>query len=640
MSGDFSPELQRELLDDFYTECAELFSVIHAQLALLSAPAARHASRRTVIEPLQRALHTLKGNCSIVGLRHGEHVAHTVENVLKLIPADGDQDYGPALAELVVGVRQLEAAVTAKSQHGLLAAAPEPTRGEAATTTAPAGEIWRVTFAPSAELNARGVNLNAVRGRLAQLGAITRAAPIIRGDGSMIFEFDLVRSSGAGAPEDLAAWTRDGVHWQAPVKSTTDVETPPPSSATDGGTSVAPAHLVRVDLSRLDELMRITAELMIQRSRLEERLNRIPGGRRSFQDITLGLTRSVRDLRAAITRVRLVPIAEIFSRLPYLVRDLERESGKQVQLVLQGEDTEIDKYLVERLREPLLHLVRNAISHGVELPAVRVAAGKPAAATLTLRAVAAGQNVVIHVRDDGSGIDAATLREPARTLGLHLSPSPSDAEILEILAHPGFSTRRSADHHAGRGVGMTVVRDVVRELGGVLALETKTGVGTEFTLRLPLTLSIVEAVIVSAGGGVCAVPQMFIEEIVSFPPDAIRRVQQTEVVSYRDGLLPVVRLAHVLKAKPGSAASVTTLVIRGESGCTGLVVDRVHAQREIIVQPLQDPWVDRTGFAGATDLGDGRPVLVLDTVAFAKRVFQPNQIPSPLTAATAAEVRS
>lgn len=650
MTDDFSPELQRELLDDFYTECAELFGVIHAQLAALASPLARTSSRRPTLEHLQRAIHTLKGNCSIVGLRRGEQLAHAVESVLRLIPEEGDRDFSPALADVIEGVRRLERAVTAESQQPRAPITAPSAPAADHVPESPPGIVWRATFAPSAELNARGINLNFVRERLAQLGAITHGAPVIRPDGSMIFEFDVRRPAHAEPVEDQAAWNRDGIHLhqlETPPAAAATTDVAPSSgsaSATANAGSVAPAHLVRVDLSRLDELLRITAELMIQRSRLEERLGRIPGARRTFQDITLGLTRSVRDLRAAITRVRLVPVAEIFSRLPYLVRDLERESGKQVQLVLQGEETEIDKYLVERLREPLLHLVRNAISHGVELPADRRAAGKPAAATLTLRAVASGQNVVIHVRDDGAGIDPNNLRDHVGRLGLHLPEAPSDAEILDVLAHPGFSTRASADHVAGRGVGMTVVRNVVRELGGVLALETKAGAGTQFTLRLPLTLSIIEAVIVSAGGRVCAVPQTFIEEIIQFPPEALHRMGQTEVIAHRDGVLPVIQLAQILKTSAGPAPAVTTLVIRGERGCTGLVVERIQAQREIIVHPLQDPWLDRAGFAGATDLGDGRPVLVLDTAAFTSRVFQPPPgfVPanSPSSPALAAGARS
>ncbi len=647
MTEDFSPELQRELLDDFYTECDELFSGVHAELASLGAQETAAPQRQRALEQLHRFIHTLKGNCSIVGLRQGEQLAHAVEAILRQVPKLEASAAEPLLQAAIDGIRRLEDVVTAHRQQLPLpsitdalaaleptspddhsATQPSPPMPETVETATPAaaprtGELWRATFAPAAALSARGVTVSTVRERLAKLGQITHAAPVIHADGTMIFEFKILLSD---VPDnDLSSWEHDGVRLAPHLENTTEL----PPTASDSPTParrapVAPSHIVRVDLTRLDELMRITADLVIQRSRLEERISTIPGARRALQDVTLGFTRLIRDLRAAITRVRLVPIAEIFSRMPYLVRDLERESGKQVQLVQQGEDTEIDKYLVERLREPLLHLVRNAVSHGIEAPDVRRAARKPARATLTLRAVASGQTVLIHIRDDGAGIDVPTLLERAGALGLNVPANPTSTEMLAILTHPGFSTRRSADHVAGRGVGMTVVRDVVRELGGVLALTTKAGEGTQFTLSLPLTLSIVDAVIVSAGGQTCAIPQAFIEEIVSLHAPQIRHLKQTEVIPYRDGLLPLIRLAQLLQCEETPRADVPTVVIRGERGCSGIVVERVLTQREIVVQPLQDPLLNAPGFSGATDLGDGRPVLVLDASTLASRAVRPD----------------
>ena len=287
----------------------------------------------------------------------------------------------------------------------------------------------------------------------------------------------------------------------------------PEPSASAESAPLTPSHIVRVDLSRLDDLMRMAGELVIHRSRLEERIRRY-GNDATLKEINLAMTRSLRELREGISRVRLVPIGEIFTSMPLVVRQLGRKSPKQARVSLEGQQTPVDKYLVERLKEPLLHLVRNAYAHGVEMPKARLAAGKPAEATILLQAKSVGESVVIQVCDDGGGIDAEAVAARATALGMDLPEQLDAAGILDILCRPGFSTRTKADLAAGRGVGMAVVANAVRDLGGTMALETRLGVGTEFTLRLPLSLSIIEAVIVTVGGEVCAVPQNSVDEIV------------------------------------------------------------------------------------------------------------------------------
>ena len=659
MTDDFSPELQGELLDDFHSECDELFSTIRTHLSVLEKSGTGRERRREAKEALHRSIHTVKGNCSIVGLRPAEQLAHALEGALG--GRNALTTPRAAWDHISRGLQRLEDIVVAHRRHqplpeitDLLRALAEfsPAEPQNSPASAPAsaslppadepqepatGPPWQATFAPSPERNQRGVNVTSVRERLAALGTVTRAEPVIHRDGTMTFQFTLTIAG--NPPTDLRAWEQDGIQLQpltpeprtVMFKTPADAARPPPPEAAVETPAVTPSQIVRVDLSRLDDLMRITAEMLIQRSRLEERLGSLPGAKRALQDVTLGFARSLRDLRAAITRVRLVPVAEIFSRVPYIVRDFERHSGKQVNLILEGEETEIDKYLVERLREPLLHLVRNALSHGVETAGRRTAAGKPERATVTLRAWSAGQTVVIEVRDDGAGIDPAIITERAGKLGLRIPKELTDATILTILIHSGFSTRESPDLAAGRGVGMTVVRDVVRELGGFLTLKTNPGEGTQFTLRLPLTLSVVDAVIVSAGKQTCAVPEAFIEEIIQIPSAAVRQIQATEVIPYRDALLPFVRLAATMGTVSPGRADLPILVIRGERGCAGLAVDRVHFRRELVVQPLQDPWLEAPGFTGAADLGDGRPVLVLDAVTLTGSAIRPDAKPSPRT---------
>jgi two-component system chemotaxis sensor kinase CheA len=660
MSSEF-PDQRGEFLDDFYAECDELLGNIGGCLNRLDDSSNSVLPQASDLESLFRYVHSFKGISAIVGLREAEELAHHAENLLRLL-SQRALAWQPAHLDLLAHVNhRLEQIVTAHRRQQSLpdtrdlllqlqpydrpatprppsesgAAAIERDSAAPADVPATAGKIrWRASFSPSAELDQRGVNINQVRTRLSALGEIVRAAPSIHAGGSMSFEFEIAIRE---IPTDPDTWERDGIILR-PLESgpASVAPTQPRNLATDAGASsmfVAPSHIVRVDLSRLDDLMRITGELVIHRSRLEERIAHLTGDRSALQEVNLSFGRSLRELREAITRVRLVPVAEIFGRLPFVVRDLANETGKKVRLTIEGHDTEIDKYLVERLKEPLLHLVRNAISHGVETPGDRTSAGKPAEATLTLRASTAGQWVVIQIRDDGRGVDAAKIVARATAAGIAISNPPTDAELLNVITRPGFSTRDEADRAAGRGVGMAVVQRTVRDLGGSLSLASESGLWTQFTLKLPLTLSIAETLLVSGGGQTCAIPQGFVDQIIEVDAAQVRRVQRTEVAPYRDGVLPLTHLRSLFGVAPATSGSWPTLVLNSEAGSRGLVVDRVIGQREVVVRAMQDPLIQVAGVSGATELGDGRPVLILDPAAFSGSAVRPPQRPIPATRA-------
>ncbi|HEY3755023.1 MAG TPA: chemotaxis protein CheA [Opitutaceae bacterium] len=616
MNEDHAPMLGQELLDDFFAECDEHFRTIREKLSA-------QAMGPEALEALSRALHTVKGNAGIVGLPTLEQLAHATEELLRQ-HARGNHPISKEAIQLIAdAIARMEQVVAAFRTRRPL---PDTTDLIAHLAEGPvdldAGPSrWRARFAPSAERDGRGVNINSIRTRLAAAGEITAAEPAVLPGGGFQFLFTVNLPH---PPGDLAVWTHDGVTWEpmAAVPSET-----PAGSSPAPATTAAPSHLVRVDLSRLDELMRLVGEMVIQRSRLTDRISRIGDSAESLQEPMAGLGRLIRDLRAAITRMRLVPIAEIFNRLPFVVRDLEKDSDKRVRLALEGETTEIDKYLVERLREPLLHLVRNAVSHGIEMPDERRRQGKPPEAQITLRASARGDFVLLEISDDGRGIDAAAVTRRAAEAGLALPANPDANQLLQVLCAPGFSTRDEADRAAGRGVGLDVVASVVRELGGSLSLETHPGQGCKFTLRLPLTLSIAETFIVSAGPHLCAVPQGFVEEILQIPMANLRQVQGVAVAPYRDGLLPVTSL-HEMFGSPRSDREASPLVVIGsDRGLTGLLVDRVHGHREVVIRPLNDPLVRVRGIAGATELGDGKPVLILDPTALASGPVRPRATP-------------
>jgi two-component system, chemotaxis family, sensor kinase CheA len=274
--------------------------------------------------------------------------------------------------------------------------------------------------------------------------------------------------------------------------------------------------------------------------------------------------------------------------------------------------------VVERLADPLLHLVRNAVSHGLEPPAERAAAGKPPRGRLALRAAAAGGAVVVEVADDGRGIDPEAVFARARAAGLVPPDAPADpAAVLDLICTPGFSTRETADTGSGRGVGMDVVRRAAEALGGSLSLATTPGKGTRFTARLPVTLAIADAVIVAVGGQTYAVPQSAVREVVQVEPGSATAFENNELLRLRGGVVPLVRLTDLFGA-PRPEGGFPALVV-GEGGrAVALATDRVLGLREVVVRPLADPLVQSPGLAGATELGDGRAVLILDPAGLAR----------------------
>ena len=647
MNGELPLGLEPALLDDFFAEADDHLTQIRASLVQLETSGRSQHGR--LVEDLLHSFHSLKGISALAGLGAAEAVSHAAEDYLRLLKSGyGQGVVTRAQLELLMAVAQkLEQTIGAfragsplPSNESLLNelragcaelsnSAGGATQAEAQTSDALLeGKVeaararglrfWKCTFVPSQEWDAQGINIASVREDLSKAGEILTAIPHIKAQGSVTFEF-LVAATDLPA---AAAWEQKGVSFE-PVD-------PPNTKATAERESgeltpfLAPSHMLRVHLQQLDELMRIAGEMVIYRSRLEKQLAGLQLSReaslRNVQETSNILGRSLRELRESITRLRMVPVAELFSRMPFVVRDLARQTQKSVQLKYQGQDTALDKYLIEKLKDPLLHLVRNAFSHGVETAPERAAASKPETATIELKASTAGDAVIIQVRDDGKGIEPEAILHRAAELGIQLPEKVDNDTILEILCSSGFSTRQDADRAAGRGVGMTVVRDTLRQLGGQLSLETSKGKGTQFTMRLPLTLAVAETFLVSSAGQTCAVPQSFVTEILHANDSQVQKVNGIEAVPYRDGVLPVVRLSGLFQ-KSGNSRYL--LVITSERGSVGLLTEQVLGQKEVVVSALRDPLIQVPGVSGATELGDGKPVLILDGFTLTNGVTRP-----------------
>ncbi len=633
-----------DFLDDYYAECDEHLMAARRLLLTLEVSAGRADVDEKILEELFRHFHSLKGISGMVELRPAEDLAHLMEEYLRTLRRRETTLSAAGVNALFDGTQMLEQVVGAHRNGSpspatgapidriaaLLPTEGTPPGGARALPIAAASAArWRFVFTPSAALVERGVRVDAVRRRLAAIGEIVNAVPQVGPDGAIVFEFTVVTTAD---PAALAALREDGVTASAlpgvPADETIAPEAAPPGAIepmiAERSGSVAPSHYVRVDLTRLDELMRNIGDLVISRARLGEALSRVEsrvpsGDWRAIQENGTLLERQLRTLREGVMRVRLVPVGEIFRRMPFVVRDLARETGKRVRLDLLGQTTEIDKFLIERMMDPVLHLVRNALSHGIETAAERVAAGKRPEGTITLCAATAGQIVTLEVSDDGRGVDAAAVIARAERAGLPTPTSNDPALLLGLLCAPGFSTREESDRASGRGVGMAVVKTAVEELGGTLRMETEAGTGTRFIVDLPVTLAITDALIVQIGGQTFASPQGAVREVIEVPIAAIRALEQNEIAPYRGGALPIVRLSHLFGLPDSPRDRLHVLVVGSGSAALGLAVDRIVGQREIVVRAAGDPLVKVDGISGATDLGDGRVVLILDPAVLARR---------------------
>jgi len=624
-------------LDDYFAECDEHLAGATRALLALEASLGTTGTDRVLIDELFRDFHSLKGISAMVELRPAEQLAHHLEDYLGAIRDRKVTLTAAGIDVLIDGTQRLEQVVNAYRSHQpppsiddvaarIEAIAPRPVKPDAgpdrvAERRAPEPSLprWRCTFVPTRELLARGVGVDNIRKRLTEIGTIIDAVPHVRPDGTIAFQFTLETA----AADAIDALLSDGVVVE-PIDSTAVVGDAPGAVRPPGaGSTAAPTHIVRVDLMRLDQLMQNVGDLVISRSRLTEALTRlerhVPSSEwRSVQENIVAIDRQLRTLREGIMRIRLVPIGEIFRRMPFVVRDLARESGKKITLDLQGQGTEIDKYLIEQMLDPVLHLVRNAVSHGIETPDVRIANGKRPEGTITLSAFTSGETVTIEVADDGRGVDAAAVAARARAAGL---PVPADtldgSALLALLCSSGFSTNDEADRASGRGVGMSVVKSTVEQLSGTVTMTTEPGGGTRFTVELPLTLAITDALIGRVGAEVFALPQGAVQEVIEVTSSDVRLVERNEIIPYRRGALPIVRLARLFGIDSAVGERFHVFVVGRGAAAVGLAVDRIIGQREIVVRAINDPLARVDGISGATDLGDGRVVLILDPGALA-----------------------
>ena len=417
------------------------------------------------------------------------------------------------------------------------------------------------------------------------------------------------------------------------VKPAVPAKPAAPAAAKPAAQAAAPAaenhkgsSTIRVDHERLDHLMNLIGELIINRNRytliarsLEDTGHDVDISQvaQSLSETTYAMARISDDLQDTIMKVRMVPVSSVFSRFPRLVRDLSRKSGKEVDLVMEGEETELDKSVVEVIGDPLVHLIRNSVDHGIEPEDQRLAAGKPAKGKVVLRAFHKGNSVAIEIEDDGKGIDPAKMREVAIRKGV-ITPEEAaqldDRESLELIFAPGFSSAEKITDISGRGVGMDVVRTNIKNLKGSVSTYSEVGKGTRFTLSLPLTLAIIDALMVNVSGQMYAIPLDAVSETTKIEAERLTDVKGRKAVTLRGEVLGVVELSEMLGLPRTDPLPdvLSVVVIHDNDRRLGLVVDRLLERQEIVIKPLGAYLGDLKGISGATIMGDGSVILILD----------------------------
>lgn len=596
---------------DFLIEAGELVQALGGQLVELES----RPQDQDLLNAIFRAFHTVKGGAGFLELHPLVELCHAAEDVFNALRSGKrtvDAPLMDAVLQALDGVQSMMQAVAA---------------GAALTPAEPALlQTLRALLAPAAGPVVPKKKA-APKPRKAKLAPTPPAADTIS-DEEFEALLDQLHGSGKGpgpqAPEPAASASPPP---EKPAAPTVAGVRPQPIAVAP----TSPAETtVRVDTARLDALMNLVGELVLVRNRLKD-LRAREADPALFARPVAELDFITRGLQNAVMQVRMQPVGKVFARFPKIARDVARGLGKQVEVELQGEDTDLDKNLVEALADPLVHMVRNSVDHGIEMPEERVRRGKPAAGKLLLSAQQQGDSIAITVRDDGGGIDAERVRTKAVEKGL-LDPIDaaqlSSDECLQLVFLPGFSTKEQVSDLSGRGVGMDVVNSRIRALGGSVRIESELGVGSTVRIRVPLTLAILSALMVSANGRRYALPLAPVLDVFALEPGAAETLDRWDVVLTRRDTLRLVWLDPWLaRAEDDRRRHVVVAQVGDER--YGFVVGEVRGREEIVIKPLGPSLRGTPGISSATVLPDGRVALILDFAglveAWKRRIARPRE---------------
>jgi len=604
-----------EIISDFIAESSESLESLDQKFIGLE----RNPRDSTLLNDIFRSVHTIKGAAGFLGFQQMVDVTHVAEDILNKL-------------------RKNEMTMTPGIMDSLLRTV----------------DLIKTLLKNIKERNNRQEDvapviaaLKAILSGTSPEGGITPAdgkqgRPIVEAyDVEAFVEAEMSRAQGLTDAPAAATAPMGGnppVDGSSLHRRSTDFA--PPASKTDEAQSKDKEQSIRVDIERLDSVLNLAGELVLSRNRMM-RL----GGKLSewnaeaeltaqFDEAIAQLDLVTTDLQLAIMKMRMQPIAKVFNKFPRMVRDLARQNNKEVDLVLRGSETELDKTVIEEIGDPLVHLIRNAVDHGIETPDERAAKGKPRIGTIYLSAYQEGRHIIVSVSDDGKGIDPEAVKRSAVEKGL-VSKDEADKmnhkEALNLIFIPGFSTAKIVSNISGRGVGMDVVKTNITRINGTINVDSEVGRGMKIVFRLPLTLAIIQALTVEAGGEVYGIPLSTVVENLRLADSDIKSIEGREVIHIRENVYPVVRLSNLVSSRSapssrssnasGADAAWKYVVVTGiGERNVGILVDRLHGQEEIVLKSMGEYLKGTEGIAGACITGDGTVILILDVAGLIESV--------------------
>ena len=617
-----------------------------------------------LVNSIFRAAHSIKGGSATFGFDNVAALTHVLETLLDELRSGVRAVSPPAIDAMLASVDVLRA-LLAEAEHGhpadaaavaaihaqlaaVVASNGAVVEAAAATQAADAAEGWQINFSPAPSLFMSGNDPLRILRELEHLAPLDVSCRIDRLPGFeqmdpleayLAWDLGVLGPVPRADVEEAFAWVVDDCELDIrPRQSATAVHAVPEQDSSPSGSSgTAPAtksgaagdtaeSSIRVSVDKVDGLINLVGELVITQAMLKQVSSLLDPVQceRLFAGLDL-LERNTRDLQEAVIGVRMLPVDAVFRRFPRLVRDLSARLGKQVRLRMVGESTELDKGLIERIADPLVHLVRNCIDHGLEMPQARIDAGKEATGTITLAASHQGGHIVIEVSDDGRGFDRDRILAKAIEKGLPVPENPTDAQVWDLIFQAGFSTAEAVTDLSGRGVGMDVVRRNIQGMGGEVQLESGTGKGTRVVIRLPLTLAILDGMSVSVGGETLILPLSYVIEALQPQSADIRTLAgQSRVLSVRGEYLPLVSLTQQYNLSAEEPAeSPVVVVVESDGQKLALEVDELLGQQQVVVKNIEDNYRRIDGVSGATIMGDGRVALIVDVGGLLRRLQLP-----------------